>query len=91
MLVRQSEPETALDVLRQGLSELNTENAIHEGSSPYINKLRYAPNSGAATTQVGTSNHVSAASQKTNMAKKGLSKVTQINNFTHGGTKVLKR
>ncbi len=39
LLVRQCEPETALDILRQALSELNQEKRIEEGMAPYKNKL----------------------------------------------------
>ena len=35
LLVRQSEPETALDMLRQALAELNAEKKITDGMQPY--------------------------------------------------------
>ena len=39
MLVRQSEPETALDMLRQALAELNAEKKITDGMQPYQHNL----------------------------------------------------
>ena len=39
MLVRQSEPETALDILKQALSELNQEKNILEGMPHYKHRL----------------------------------------------------
>ena len=35
LLIRQSEPETALDMLRQALAELNVEKKITDGMQPY--------------------------------------------------------
>ena len=39
LLVRQSEPETALDLLRSALAELNLEKDIPEGTAPYHHRL----------------------------------------------------
>ena len=39
MLVRASEPETALDLMRQALSELNAEKRIVEGMPAYRHTL----------------------------------------------------
>ena len=39
MLVRQSEPETALDLLKQALNELNEEKGIKEGMPHYRHSL----------------------------------------------------
>lgn len=39
LLVRQSEPETALDLLKQALQELNQEKNVREGMPHYKNKL----------------------------------------------------
>ena len=41
LLARQSEPETALDVLRQALAELNAEKKVQEGEPAYIHRLQH--------------------------------------------------